>query len=117
MKKCSILLAAVILFLAAMPVQAAVPRMISVYPSISYSESVAACSVTVFAENPSDCIEITVKFWYGNLCLRTWTASGCGTLVFSETTAATKGRTYRLTVDSYINGVKQPTNYTSKKYE
>ena len=117
MKKCSFMLAAAILFLTAMPVQAVAPWTTSVSPTISFNESTATCSVRIQLDDPSDEIEITVKFWYGNLCLRTWTASGCGALVFSETTAATKGRTYRLTVDSYINGVKQPTNYTSKKYE
>ena len=45
MKKCSILLAAVILFLTAMPVQAVAPWTTSVSPTISFNESTAACSV------------------------------------------------------------------------
>lgn len=82
--------------------------------SLSFSGTTATCMANVRGNNSADQLSVTVKLWNGNTCLKTWTASGSGNLRLSKTAAVSKGKTYKMTVDYTVNGVKQPQKSTTK---
>lgn len=94
---------------------AATSRIVSVVPKLTFSGTIANCSATVIANSSSDSIAVTVKLWQGTTCLKTWSDSGNGYLTFKGTKTVTNGKTYKLTVDATINGVKQSTASVSAK--
>lgn len=116
MRKTAILLALVLLVSAPLSVQAATPRTISVTPNISYSGNTATCTTRIFGNSSSDYLEATIKFWRGNSCIETWEETGYGYISFTGTAPATRGNTYKLTVDFSVNGVEQDSISFSKKY-
>lgn len=87
------------------PVFAASPRIITIRPAISFSGTTANCRVTVSGNHGTDQIEAVVILWDGNDVVDDWYPTGTGSLLFSDTTTVTKGKTYELTVDVTINGV------------
>ena len=56
----------------------------------------------------SDTLSATAKLWTGKTCLKTWTIKGTGKIQTTKTATVSKGKTYKLTVDYTVNGVKQP---------
>lgn len=78
-------------------------------PAISFSGTTATCKVTARGDKTSDTISVTAKLYQGSTCLKTWTASGTGLVTLRKTATVQKGKTYKLTADATINGVKQPT--------
>ena len=76
-------------------------------PKLSFSGTTATCSV-IIRSGASSTDKISVKLWNGRTCLKTWTASGTGRVSLSKTATVSKGKTYKLTVDYTVNGVKQP---------
>ena len=78
-------------------------------PKLSFSGTTATCSVIIRSgASSTDKISVTAKLWNGRTCLKTWTASGTGRVSLSKTATVSKGKTYKLTVDYTVNGVKQP---------
>lgn len=88
-------------------VQAA-PRILSINPSISFEGTTAECSVSVVADKMTDSIMATLILWDGSKVVDSWTASGTGYLLFSDSAQVTKGKTYKLTVDVVIKGIAKP---------
>lgn len=87
------------------PVFAASPRIMTIRPAISFNGTTANCRVTVSGNHGTDQIEAVVILWDGNDIVDDWYPTGTGSLLFSDTTTVTKGKTYELTVDVTINGV------------
>lgn len=114
-KKWAFIMALILILGSSFSSFAASPRIISVVPKLTFSGTTANCSATVIANSSSDDISITVKLWQGTKCLKTWNDSADGYLSFKGTTSVTKGKTYKLTVDATINGVKQSTATVSAK--
>ena len=98
----------VLLLVFSITAQAAQTRAVQVYPSLSFSGTTATCKATVIADHSGDRISVTVKLWKGAACLKTWTASGNGSVSIQKTATVTSGQTYKLTVNATINGVAQP---------
>lgn len=78
------------------------------YADLSFDGTTVTCEARIRPNNSSDVISMTVKLWKGDVCLKTWTASGSGILYIRKTATVTSGQTYTLTVDATINGVAQP---------
>ena len=108
MKKRALTLSLVLAFVLAIAVQAAPARAPRIYPGLTFSGTTATCAATVRTDQPTDTVSMTVKLWQGSTCLKTWTASGTGKAALTETETVTSGKTYKLTVDSTVNGVPQP---------
>lgn len=95
----------------------AAPRAARIIPELRISGSTVTCAVDVIGDSPSDGISVVVKLYKNGYCTNMWSESGQGTLYFSEETTATKGTSYRMTVNAAIKGVTHPTITVSKKYE
>ena len=88
---------------------AASPRIITIRPAIAFNGTTANCRVTVSGNHGTDRIEAVVILWDGNEIVEDWYPTGKGSLLFSDTTTVTKGKTYELTVDVTINGLEYDT--------
>ena len=88
---------------------AASPRIITIRPASSFNGTTANCRVTVSGNHGTDRIEAVVILWDGNEIVEDWYPTGKGSLLFSDTTTVTKGKTYELTVDVTINGLEYDT--------
>lgn len=77
-------------------------------PSLSFSGTTASCRIIVRGDRSSDTLSATAKLWTGKTCLKTWTIKGTGKIQTTKTATVSKGKTYKLTVDYTVNGVKQP---------
>lgn len=113
-KVISLLLVLATLFTCPLHSKAESLRASTVWPSLSFNGTTAQCSVSVTADKMSDSIEIVVKLWRNNICIKTWENSGIGYLIFNKSTIVTKGYTYILTADVTLDGVTQPTVSVSK---
>lgn len=113
MKKIALLLAIVLILSTPLSAHAAEPRMLSIYPGISFSGTTAECSLAVTGDYADDEIDVVIKLWRGSTCLRTWYASGEGYVFWEDTATVTKGQTYKLTVDVTVNDVLKPRVSTS----
>ncbi len=88
-------------------------RAVRVKSSIVFDGTTATCAVVVQGEKTSDAISVTAKLWQGSTCLKTCSASGTRRVTLSKPATVEKGKTYKLTADVTVNGVKQTTKYTT----
>lgn len=97
----------------------AIERSARVIPSLIFQGTTAISEVCIYGNNCTEQIDATIKLWYRNRCLETWTVSGTGYIMFSgtATVAVEKGKTYRLSVDAAFDGDVQPTVSISKLCE
>ena len=114
MRKTALLLALVLLFSVPLSAQAATPRSGFIHPDISYSGNVATCTVQIVGNSRTDHLEATIKLWRGSSCIATWNESGTGYINFSDTATITPGKTHKLTIDWWVNGVAQERASVSK---
>ena len=108
MKKIALFLAIILVISAPLTVHAAEPRILSIYPGISFNGTTAECSVTVVGDYTTDEIDVVIKLWRGSTCVKTWYDSGDGYIFWEGTATAVKGKTYTLTADVTINNVTKP---------
>lgn len=73
---------------------------------ISFSGNTATCNVTI-AVGLKDNVSAEIELWQGNNFVTSWKDSSTGPLRFSETAQVTNGKSYTLTVNFEVNGVKQ----------
>ena len=105
MRRFSLLMALILLIATPLTVNGATPKMQTITPNLSPSGSSVICSVRVLADNMSQEIDMTVKLWDGDNCIRTWHVSGSGYLNWEDTARITPGYTYAMTVDVTTDGV------------
>jgi hypothetical protein len=91
------------------------PRGIAIIPNLTFSGTTANCSVNVIGNNLTDKIEAEIKLWEGSRCLKTWTASATGYLVFGDTYSVSRNREYTLTVTVEINDISQGSHSVSRR--
>lgn len=77
-------------------------------PTLAFNGTTATCTAYVRGNSATDTVAATVKLWTGSTCLRTWTARAKTSVKIEETATVSRGKTYKLTVDYTVNGVKQP---------
>ena len=104
MKKRFFVLVLVIVFLLAIPTQAATQTIVFV-PVLSFDGLEAVCELNVLGDT-GDEIEVTLSLWRGSTRLATWSKEGTTYLRVSETKTVSKGYTYTLKADVTINGVE-----------
>jgi len=95
----------------------AATRAINIMPNIEFDGTDATCTAYIVGNNASEPIDATIKLWNRNRCIETWTVSGTGYIVFSETILVEDGKIYRLSVDAAFDGVMQPTVSISRTCE
>ena len=106
-KRISILILTLLLVLS-FTAQAISTRSSVVRLDLSFKGTTATCYVPVIAEKSDDEIEIIVKLWQGEKCIKTWRDNGIGILLFEKTASVVKGKTYELSADVTINGKSYP---------
>lgn len=119
MKRKGLILLIAVMLLASMPIcaLASTLRSIAIVPGLKFTETTANCTVFVGGNDPYDEIEVEVKLWRGNTCLKTWTESGLGYLTFSDTWRVSRNYDYTLTATVKINGILQNPVSISKRCE
>lgn len=107
MKRIGLCLLIVVMLFVSMPTYALAntSRAIAVVPGLSFTGTTANCTVYVSGNYISDEIEVEIKLWKGNTCLKTWTKSGIGFLNFSDTWRVNRNYEYTLTVTAEIDGI------------
>ena len=109
------LMAILLLSTLSLSVAAASPRALMMATGLSFSGTTANCQLTVTSDTTADKLVAQIKLWNGNTCLRTWNVQGNGAIMFYDTHAVTRYKTYTLTADVTVNGVAQPTVSKSAK--
>lgn len=115
MKRRSLALILVIVLASAVTVQATQTRVPHVISGLSFSGTTANCKAEVTANRTSDKIDVTMILWQGDTQLKSWSASGTGSVSLSKTYSVEKGKTYTLTVDATINGTEMERQSVTKK--
>lgn len=106
MRKLALFMAIILVVATPLSVSAA-PRLLNVFPALSFDGTTATCQATVAGNNTSEHIEVTMKLMQGSYCEATWTADGYGYVYMLEYDTVTKGRTYNLVVEVKVNGIAQ----------
>ena len=76
--------------------------------SLSFKGTTAVCYLSAISSNSDDEIEVVMKLWQGDECIKTWKASSNGSLILEKTKTVDKGKTYGLSADVTINGKSYP---------
>lgn len=79
-----------------------------VRPSLSFSGTTATCSIICRGNSTSDDLDVTLTLYQGNSYVDSWSGSGKGSVVLSKECQVERGKTYRLEVTFFINGVEKP---------
>lgn len=115
MRKQFLALSLVLVMFLGIAAQASGPAKIPVAtPKLSFNGTTAICTIYVRADKSTDPISVTAKLWTGSTCLKTWVLSGKGSIREDRDATVSRGKTYKLTVDYTINGVKQPQKSVTK---
>lgn len=115
MRKKIISLSLVLVFLLCIAAQASGPQKApTAKPELSFENTTATCAATIRGDRPQDKIVATARLWAGSTCLKTWNRSGINFLFIKEKATITRGKTYTLTVDYTVNGIKQPQRSVTK---
>lgn len=85
----------VVLF-SSITVYAAEPRISVSTPTLEFDGNIASCYARVVSTG--DNISVTMKLWYGNTLVDSWTKSGVSAVTLNETCTVTRGRTYTLEI-------------------
>lgn len=118
MKKVSIIiLIGIMSVVLALGVFASAQRSVGIQPRISFSGTTAKCTASIDADNVSDEIRVTMKLLEDGITIKTWYASGMGSIYMNETASAKRGSTYKLMVTVSIDGETQPSAWVTKKCE
>lgn len=100
-------MAAILLFVLSVTVQAVSPRYTDGNPDLSFSGTTAYCSVVFASSNSGDRLTATLTLSQGTRRLATWDVSGVGEVSISESYQVERGKTYTLTFNSTVNGKGQ----------
>lgn len=108
MKRRIFSLAAVLLLVLSISVQAVESRTVQPVLRLSFSGTTAVCFATCRSGNSSDRFAMTLILEQGGVEVDSWSASGYGQVTISEFCPVTKGKTYTLVMECSINGEPQP---------
>ena len=81
------------------------------YPTLSFNGTTASCKGTVMG---SGSIEATLELWSGSTKLTSWSDSGTGFLLISETYSVSHGVSYTLKLTGTVGGVAFPESSVTK---
>lgn len=100
----AILTVVVLLASLAMPAAAAEPRIVTIRPSLTFSDGIATCDVAMVGNTMNDELSATIRLYRGNTLIATWRVEGQGYITFNRTKSVAQGFRYKLTVDLIFNG-------------
>ena len=109
MKKRVLAILMVVIIVLSMTTFAVENRSRSITPGLSFSGKTANCSLEVIGDNASDTISATITLCRGTTVLKTWTESGSGYILFTDTYTVSTTGAYRLNADVTINGTTYAT--------
>ena len=104
----SVFVLLLVCILSSQTIQATVQRASYLRPSLSFSGTTATCSIICRGNSKSDDLDITLTLYQGNSYADSWSDSGKGSVVLSKECQVERGKTYRLEVTCFINGVEKP---------
>ena len=116
MKKLAFLMALILIVSIPVSANAVEVRAINIYPSISFQDDVAYCSIAFYGDSQSDQITAKIKLYEDGVFKAAWPVSGYGSFTFSRQAYATRGCTYTLVVEATFNGVEYAPVSTTKTY-
>jgi len=108
MAKRMIPIALLLVMMLSLPAQAAELRAISADPQLSFSGTTATCMVNCRSGNTSDKISATLTLYQGTTYVDSWSSSGNGRVIISESCAVKSGKEYRLVLSYSVNGQSKP---------
>ncbi len=112
MKKVAMILA--ILLVVCIPLRAhAATWSLRTISDLTFSGTTAKCSVNVVGDKMTDHFEVTMWLMDGTNCIASWHSSGDGYVTVSKTATVTPGRTYKLVVEVFVNGVTKDPVYVT----
>lgn len=114
MKKRVFALIAVLLLAMANTAQAAVLRVPTATPELSFNNTTANAFALCTAST-SDRISAKLTLYQGNTYIDSWSAAGTYRVPVSGECTVKSGKTYRLVLTWSINGVAQPSESTTRK--
>jgi len=106
-------LAALLLLVLSISVQAAQLRAVSNRPTLSFSGTTASCYVNCKGASTSDDLYATLTLYQGNTYVDSWSDSGTGSVFVSGQCAAKSGRDYKLVLSYTVNGQAQSSVFVS----
>ena len=109
MWKKATVLALALVFVLSLTAQAAPMRVPTKNLTLSFQGTTATCTASVQADNTTDSVSVTMRLWNNGRVIGTWANSGTYVVRLSKSAPVVKGQSYKLTIDSTINGVKQAT--------
>lgn len=94
--------------LSAQTMLAAEPRSYSSGPFLDFRGSTASCSAKHYSNSSTDTVGMTLSLYENNTYITSWSSVGNGGVIVSGEYPVEYGKTYRLEMVYYINGIKQP---------
>lgn len=101
------LVMAVMLMLSFAVSAAATERAVLGRPSLTISGTTAYCIGSYSSGDQSDEISMTITLKLGAVIIDSWSSSGTGSAIISESCTVQTGKTYTLVLSGTVNGVKQ----------
>ncbi len=83
-------------------------RGITYSPNLTIDGTTAYCEVRYRAGNNDTQISVTLTLKQGSTTIDSWSDSGKGFVIISETASVQKGKTYDLVMNATVNGKSQP---------
>ena len=96
-----------------LPVAQAVSQRIGGSPRLSFNGTTATCYVTCYGKSGSDTVDATLTLYQGSTYVDSWSDSGKYYVTLSGEHKVQSGKSYKLTLEYSINGVKQPSTSAS----
>ena len=96
------------LYLSVPPASACSSRGITYEPTLRINGTTAYCGVDYHSGNSNVSISVTLTLKQGNTTIDSWSDSGKGFVIISETATVQKGKTYDLVMNATVNGESQP---------
>lgn len=87
-------LAIMVISLNAQAVETPERRIVVTTPTLEFNGTTAVCGLSIAQSNKKICA--TMELWQGKELIDSWSGEGNGSLLMSETCAASKGKTYTL---------------------
>ena len=101
-------LAALLLLVLSISVQAAQLRAVGSRPTLSFNGTTASCYVNCKGASTSDKVSATLTLYQGNTYVDAWSGSGTGSVFVSGQCAVKSGKSYTLTLSYSVNGTAKP---------
>lgn len=83
-------------------------RAIMPEPNLKINGTTAYCAVDYYSGNRADTISVTLTLKQGRTTIDSWSDSGKGSVLISETATVQTGKTYDLVMNATVNGKPQP---------